>query len=83
MLNSVKGLWLTLMSTVNGLRDPVTRQYPSTGKAWMRSARPNTGAASLHGISRLDLGCRGRGALLHQLHGFASASALPIACRPP
>ena len=40
MLNSVKGLWLTLMSTVNGLRDPVTRQYPSTGKAWMRSARP-------------------------------------------
>ena len=40
MLNSVKGLWLTLVSTVNGLRDPVTRQYPSTGKAWMRSARP-------------------------------------------
>ena len=40
MLNSVKGMWLTLVSTVKGLRDPVTRQYPATGKLWRRSARP-------------------------------------------
>jgi NADH-quinone oxidoreductase subunit I len=30
MLNSVKGLMLTLASTVKGLRKPVTRQYPTT-----------------------------------------------------
>lgn len=30
MLNSVKGMMLTLASTVKGLRKPVTRQYPTT-----------------------------------------------------
>ena len=40
MLSSIKGLWLTFVSTVNGLRDPVTRQYPATGKVWQRSLRP-------------------------------------------
>ena len=29
MLNSVKGLMLTLMSTFHGLRQPVTQQYPT------------------------------------------------------
>jgi NADH-quinone oxidoreductase subunit I len=29
MLNSVKGLMLTLASTFNGLRKPVTREYPN------------------------------------------------------
>ena len=40
MLNSVKGLWVTLVSTVNGLREPVTRQYPATGSIWRKSRRP-------------------------------------------
>jgi NADH-quinone oxidoreductase subunit I len=40
MLNSVKGMWLTLVSTVKGLGDPVTRQYPATGKLWHRSPKP-------------------------------------------
>jgi NADH-quinone oxidoreductase subunit I len=30
MLNSIKGMMLTLASTVKGLRKPVTRQYPTT-----------------------------------------------------
>ena len=30
MLNSVKGMMLTLASTFKGLRKPVTRQYPTT-----------------------------------------------------
>jgi len=30
MLGGIKGLLLTLVSTVNGLRNPVTRQYPTT-----------------------------------------------------
>ena len=31
MFNSLKGLVVTLVSTMNGLRAPVTRQYPDTG----------------------------------------------------
>lgn len=40
MLNSVKGLMLTLASTLTGLRRPVTRQYPATGTFWKRQAAP-------------------------------------------
>ena len=40
MLNSLKGLWVTFVSTVNGLRDPVTRQYPATGTMWKKVAEP-------------------------------------------
>ena len=40
MLNSVKGMWLTLVSTVKGLRDPVTRQYPDTGNFLKRRLVP-------------------------------------------
>ena len=40
MLNSLKGLLLTFVSTVNGLRNPVTRQYPETGTLWKRSDVP-------------------------------------------
>ena len=40
MLNSLKGLWVTFVSTVNGLREPVTREYPSTGTVWKRVAKP-------------------------------------------
>ena len=40
MLNSVKGMMLTLTSTVKGLRRPVTRQYPATGTLWSRKAAP-------------------------------------------
>ena len=40
MLNSLKGLWVTLVSTVNGLRQPVTRQYPATGNFWKRVDAP-------------------------------------------
>ncbi len=40
MLNSVKGLWLTLMSTVKGLHQPVTRNYPDTGNFWKRVDAP-------------------------------------------
>ncbi len=32
MLNSIKGLALTFMSTLRGLRKPVTHQYPNIGK---------------------------------------------------
>ena len=40
MLYSLKGLLLTLVSTFNGLRQPVTRQYPASGKLWKRSPAP-------------------------------------------
>lgn len=40
MINSIKGLLLTLVSTMNGLRSPVTRQYPSTGTLWKREEAP-------------------------------------------
>ena len=40
MLYSMKGLWLTLVSTLKGLRDPVTRQYPGTGTFWKRVKAP-------------------------------------------
>jgi len=40
MLNSVKGLLVTLMSTFKGLRDPVTRQYPATGNLLKRTEVP-------------------------------------------
>jgi ferredoxin len=40
MINSLKGLLLTLVSTVNGFRKPVTRQYPATGTLWSRTAAP-------------------------------------------
>ena len=40
MLNSLKGLLLTFVSTVNGFRNPVTRQYPETGSLWKRSEVP-------------------------------------------
>ena len=40
MLNSVKGMWLTLVSTLKGLGDPVTRQYPATGNIWQQSPVP-------------------------------------------
>ena len=37
MIYSLKGLWVTLVSAVNGLRRPVTRQYPATGSFWKRT----------------------------------------------
>ncbi len=40
MINSIKGLLLTLVSTMNGLRNPVTRQYPATGTLWSREEAP-------------------------------------------
>ncbi|PKB67963.1 MAG: hypothetical protein BZY81_03455 [SAR202 cluster bacterium Io17-Chloro-G4] len=40
MINSLKGLWVTLVSTVNGLRQPVTQQYPQTGTFWKRVDTP-------------------------------------------
>ena len=40
MLNSVKGLWVTLVSTMKGLRQPVTRQYPATGNFFQRVEAP-------------------------------------------
>ena len=40
MLNSVKGLLLTLLSSAKGLRDPVTRQYPATGNLLHREDAP-------------------------------------------
>ena len=40
MIYSLKGLWLTLVSTVNGFRQPVTRQYPATGTLWSRTEAP-------------------------------------------
>ena len=36
MWNSVKGMFLTLMSSAKGLREPVTRQYPATGNFFQR-----------------------------------------------
>ena len=40
MLYSLKGLLLTLVSTFNGFRQPVTRQYPATGNLWKKSPAP-------------------------------------------
>ena len=40
MLYSLKGLLVTLVSTVNGLRRPVTRQYPATGSFWKKRLAP-------------------------------------------
>ena len=40
MLYSLKGLWVTLVSSLNGLRQPVTRQYPATGNFWKRVEAP-------------------------------------------
>ena len=40
MLYSLKGLLLTLVSTFNGLRQPVTRQYPASGNLWKRRPAP-------------------------------------------
>ena len=40
MFNSLKGLLLTLVSTMNGLRDPVTRQYPDSGNLLKHQDEP-------------------------------------------
>ena len=40
MFNSLKGLVLTLVSTMNGLRAPVTRQYPASGNLLKRQDEP-------------------------------------------
>jgi len=40
MFNSLKGLVLTLVSTMNGLRAPVTREYPSSGNLLQRRDEP-------------------------------------------
>ena len=40
MLNSLKGLVLTLVSTMKGLRAPVTRQYPDSGNLLRRRDEP-------------------------------------------
>ena len=40
MINSLKGLVLTLVSTMKGLRAPVTRQYPSSGNLLGRRDEP-------------------------------------------
>lgn len=40
MIYSIKGLWLTLVSTMNGLRSPVTRQYPEQGVLWKHTEAP-------------------------------------------
>ena len=40
MFNSLKGLLVTLVSTMNGLREPVTRQYPDSGNLLNRQDEP-------------------------------------------
>ena len=40
MFNSIKGMIVTLVSTAKGFRDPVTRQYPSTGNLLHREEAP-------------------------------------------
>ena len=40
MLNSIKGMFLTLVSSAKGLREPVTRQYPATGNLLKREEAP-------------------------------------------
>ena len=40
MLNSIKGMFLTLVSSAKGLREPVTRQYPATGNLLQRQDAP-------------------------------------------
>ena len=41
MFNSLKGLAVTLVSTFNGLRAPVTRQYPDTGNLMGKRSEPS------------------------------------------
>ena len=40
MFNSLKGLMLTFVSTMKGLRAPVTRQYPDSGNLLHRQDEP-------------------------------------------
>ena len=40
MLNSIKGMFITLISSAKGLRQPVTRQYPATGNLLRREEAP-------------------------------------------
>ncbi|HCL25970.1 MAG TPA: hypothetical protein DHW65_06465 [Dehalococcoidia bacterium] len=40
MFNGLKGLAITLLSTMNGLRQPVTRQYPAAGNLLKHQAEP-------------------------------------------
>ena len=40
MWNSVKGMFITLLSSAKGLREPVTRQYPATGNLLQREEAP-------------------------------------------
>ena len=40
MFNSLKGLVVTLVSTMNGLRSPVTRQYPNSGNLLKKHLEP-------------------------------------------
>jgi NADH-quinone oxidoreductase subunit I len=40
MFNSLKGLLVTLVSTMHGLREPVTRQYPDAGNLLQRHDEP-------------------------------------------
>ena len=40
MLNSIKGMFLTLVSSAKGLREPVTQQYPATGNLFRREEAP-------------------------------------------
>ena len=40
MLNSIKGMFITLISSAKGLREPVTRQYPATGNLLHREEAP-------------------------------------------
>lgn len=40
MINSIKGMFLTLLSGAKGLRAPVTQQYPATGNLLRRQEAP-------------------------------------------
>ena len=40
MINSLKGLLVTLVSTMKGLREPVTRQYPDSGNLLKHKPEP-------------------------------------------
>ncbi|GIT44730.1 MAG: hypothetical protein Ct9H300mP11_26660 [Chloroflexota bacterium] len=42
MFNSLKGMVVTLVSTVKGLQAPVTRQYPEVGDMLMRKTNEPT-----------------------------------------
>ena len=56
MLNSIKGMFLTLVSTAKGLRQPVTQQYPATGNLFQREDAPTPVQDRFHGLSCSDLG---------------------------